>query len=158
MTSASRRFIPCLVAIAGLALACPVAAQTAPDVVILSPNQGDLGDLLKQRAAEARAHKLIPVVELGHPDCRPCKELDAALGNPLMKDAFASIYVIRLEDIRVWKGQLKLAGLDGHVLPVFYALGADGRPDGRKIDGGAWGENTPENMAPPLKNFFQGLR
>ena len=39
---------------------------------------------------------------------------------------------------------------------VFYEVGDDGKPTGRKIDGGAWGDNIPANMAPPLDKFFHG--
>jgi hypothetical protein len=37
---------------------------------------------------------------------------------------------------------------------VFFKLDASGKPTGDRIDGGAWGDNVPENMAPPLKAFF----
>ena len=41
-----------------------------------------------------------------------------------------------------------------NAIPVFYKLDANGKPTGDKIDGGAWGDNIPDNMAPPLKAFF----
>ena len=40
-------------------------------------------------------------------------------------------------------------------IPVFFQVDAAGNPTGRSIDGNAWGENVPANMAPPLKQFFQ---
>jgi len=40
------------------------------------------------------------------------------------------------------------------VIPIFYALDKDGKPTGRKVDGGAWDDNIPENMAPVLDKFF----
>jgi hypothetical protein len=38
---------------------------------------------------------------------------------------------------------------------VFFAVDAKARPTGAKIDGGAWGEDIPRNMAPPLERFFE---
>jgi hypothetical protein len=41
-------------------------------------------------------------------------------------------------------------------IPAFYELGEDGKPTGRMITGAAWGEDIPENIAPPMKAFFEG--
>jgi hypothetical protein len=42
------------------------------------------------------------------------------------------------------------------VVPVFHVLCADGRASGPTINGGAWGDNIPEEMGQPLKKFFSG--
>jgi hypothetical protein len=43
--------------------------------------------------------------------------------------------------------------MKGSPIPAFFRLDAEGKPVAR-IDGGAWAENIPKNMAPPLKTFF----
>ncbi|MCC6525026.1 MAG: hypothetical protein IT373_20395, partial [Polyangiaceae bacterium] len=63
-------------------------------------------------------------------------------------------YIVQLE-VDAWGAKLDAAKLPADAIPVFYELSADdGRPTGRKIDGGAWGDNVPANMAPPLDRFF----
>jgi hypothetical protein len=49
---------------------------------------------------------------------------------------------------------LDAAKLTSSAIPVFFKLDASGKPTGEKIDGGAWGDNAPDNMAPPLAAFF----
>jgi len=45
-------------------------------------------------------------------------------------------------------------GFDG--IPAFFKLDAQGKPNGEFIDGNAWGDNIPENIAPPMDEFFHG--
>ena len=74
-----------------------------------------------------------------------------------MKQAFAGTYIIRMNHDH-WSPKLAGTGLESTSIPVFFDLDDQGKPTGRKIDGGAWGENTPENMAPPLRAYFQHER
>ena len=71
-----------------------------------------------------------------------------------MLDAFSGTYIIQL-DADTWGKKLKGTKFTVKAIPVLFELGKDGKPTGRKIDGGAWGEDIPKNMAPPLKAFFQ---
>jgi hypothetical protein len=75
--------------------------------------------------------------------------------DPLMVDAFTGTYIIEV-DVDDWGFPPK--GWGFNAIPIFFALGPNGKPAGAKIDGNAWGENIPENMAPPLKEFFLSLK
>ena len=70
-----------------------------------------------------------------------------------MVAAFDGVYLIRLNaDKWGWGGN----GFDFDGIPVFFKLDSQGQPNGEVIDGSAWGDNIPENMAPPLDEFFHG--
>ena len=122
-------------------------------VVVLEPGTGELTSLLQREVASAAALHRVPFLQITAEWCVPCKKLRASLGDPLMQDAFAGTYIIRV-DADAWKRQLKKAGFDHPAIPVFFAVDAKAKPTGAKIDGGAWGEDIPPNMAPPLKHFF----
>ena len=79
------------------------------------------------------------------------------MGDARMSDAFAGTYLISI-DIDEWSQQLAGTAFDSSSIPVFYELDEKAKPTGRKIDGGAWAENIPANMAPPLKAFFANLQ
>lgn len=130
----------------------PEAAKAGHQVVNL-PVGGELPALLAEHADLAKKAGLQPFVELWAEWCPPCKKLEAAMGDPRIEKAFAGVYLIRLDSDQ-WGAKLGDTGLDGSSIPVFFALDAEGKVTGRSISGGAWGEDTPENMAPPLDAFF----
>ena len=142
-----------VLAVMGCAKKNASLAEVAPAAVRLSPSQGTLSALLEAEVAKARTRKLKPFLELRAEWCGPCKQLEASMGDARMSDAFAGTYLISL-DIDEWAQQLSGTAFDASSIPVFYELDASAKPTGRKIDGGAWAENIPANMAPPLKAFF----
>jgi len=130
------------------------ARHDSVPLVNLKPSDGKLADLLKREVKKAKAAGRTPFVEIGATWCGPCKKLEAALGDSLMTDAFAGTYIIHL-DLDAWKKDLTTFGLTSPAVPVFFAIDSVGHAIGPKIDGGAWGEDIPQNMAPPLRQFFQ---
>ena len=142
-----------LAALLGTAFARAAVAAEPVKVVVLEPGTGELVSLLDREVASAAAQHRVPFVQITAEWCVPCKKLRASLGDPLMQDAFAGTYIIRV-DADAWKTELKKAGFDHPAIPVFFAVDSSARPTGAKIDGGAWGEDIPPNMAPPLKRFF----
>jgi thiol:disulfide interchange protein len=128
----------------------------APDrftVVRLASADGDLRELLKAEAQKARQLGRFPFVEFYADWCPPCNALSKNLGDARMVDAFSGTYIIRL-NLDEWNTRLAGTGFQVIGIPVFFELDQDGKPTGRNITGGAWGEDSPENMAPLLKAFF----
>jgi len=136
-------------------------------IVTHAPADGELAALLEAEAAKAKELGQKPFVEFSAGWCPPCqalkKSLDSARSNAdnpgpddaAMLDAFHGVYIIQL-DADAWKGKLGSTGLSQTPIPVFFEIDEQGKVTGRKITGGAWGEDIPSNMAPPLKAFFQG--
>jgi thiol-disulfide isomerase/thioredoxin len=124
-------------------------------VTELSTSVGALPDALKVEAAKAKAQGLKPHVEFWASWCQPCMDLAKSLGDPKMEAAFKGTYIIRL-NADEWGDKLGVTGFNASAIPVFYELDAEGKKTGKTIDGGAWGENIPENMAPPLDQYFHG--
>ena len=126
--------------------------------VRLHPEDGDLQAMLESEAQKALALGQMPVVEFDATWCPPCIAIDSALEskNGLMLKAYASVYLIKL-DVDEWgwnNGRVQDFRFDG--IPVYFKLNAEGRQTGEVIDGGAWGEDIPENIAPVMDKFFHG--
>jgi thiol-disulfide isomerase/thioredoxin len=87
--------------------------------------------------------------------CGPCKAIDKTHATDAkMIDAFAGTAIAELDIDAADPKALASLAMSPNAIPVFYKLDANGKPTGDKIDGGAWGDNIPDNMAPPLKAFF----
>lgn len=123
-------------------------------IVEIAPTMGDLLPLLRDHAARAREKKLKPYVEFYADWCKPCRDLDASLADARVIDAIKSAYIVKL-NFDDWQDKLAGSGFVPRKIPVFYAIGADGRATGRKLVGDTGVKITPENIAPLLKAFFQ---
>lgn len=123
-------------------------------VVKLKPSGGSLASILKVEVQKAKKLGRKPFVEFFADWCEPCKALRRSLNDPLMVDAFNNTYIIQLNADN-WHSKLSGTGFSASAVPVFFEIDENGKPSGRKIDGGAWGANIPSNMAPPLKKFFR---
>lgn len=115
------------------------------------------GELYTQLAAEVQKAKIlnqIPILEFDAVWCPPCIAIEESLKakDPITINAYTGVYIIRA-DVDEWgwgdKDKFKFNGI-----PVYYKLDENGNPTGAVIDGGAWGNNTPENFAPVLNIFF----
>jgi len=127
-------------------------------VVRLHPEDGNLQTMLTAEAEYAVSQGLMPVVEFDATWCPPCLAIDKAINskNKLMMDAYSGTYIIKL-DVDEWgwrNGKVKNFRFDG--IPVYFKLDEKGHQTGDVIDGGAWGEDIPENIAPVMDRFFHG--
>lgn len=124
-----------------------------PDFSFETTSLEALGDW----ATRAIAARRVPCVYLRASWCPPNVKIERSLGDPQMARAFREVAAATL-DIDTCGAQAQEAGFDARSVPVFFIIDAQGRPTGAKITGAAWGENTPENMAPPLERFFDAAR
>ena len=124
-------------------------------LVRIYPQDGDLQNLLADHAKKAQALGQAPFVEFDATWCPPCRAITASLAarNPLMLKAFSGVYLIHA-DVDLWGWNHPGTGLTFKAIPVFYRLDATGKPTGAVVDGGAWGADTPENIAPVMEKFF----
>ena len=156
-------------------LACnflfPQAQRSTPDsvdfqdpqptgftIVRLHPNNGDLPTMLAEEAKKADALGQMPVVEFDATWCPPCQAIDQAItaNNELMLNVYAETYIIRL-DVDEWGwDDSKLHDFQFDAIPVYFKLDSVGKQTGDVIDGGAWDEDVPENIAPVMGEFFHG--
>ena len=133
-------------------------APTGFTIVRLHPKDGDLQTMLVREAQKAAELGQLPVVEFDATWCPPCQAIDRAIraNDGLILNAYAGTYVIKL-DVDEWRwtdGKVQDFRFDG--IPVYFKLDPKGNQTGEVIDGGAWEEDIPENIAPVMDKFFHG--
>jgi hypothetical protein len=132
----------------------PAPARAAQSEWVVPTQDHDLPVTLRRLARQASSLGLLAVVFIGKQDCEPCESLKRYRSDARMQEALAHTFVIEI-DLDHWPtGELMAMGLNPRAIPVLYVLDADGNPTVQSITGGAWGDDIPENMAPPLSEFF----
>jgi thiol:disulfide interchange protein len=133
-------------------------SSTELTIVRLHPQDSNLQSMLTDEAQKAAALEQMPVVEFDATWCPPCQVIDAAIQskNELILNAYSGTYIIKL-DVDEWGwGDSRLHDFRFDGIPVYFKLDEQGRRTGEVIDGGAWGEDIPENIAPVMNKFFHG--
>jgi thiol:disulfide interchange protein len=138
--------------------AAPAPAATAKAAPALGWAELDpkqpLDKQIADQAAAAVAAGKKPFVYLHADWCEPCQAIKKTKTDPRMAKAFEGTHIIGLDIDSATAEQLAALKLDGRAIPVFHKVDGKGVVTGEKIDGGAWDDNIPENMAPPLTAFF----
>ena len=73
--------------------------------------------------------------------------------NERIVKAFDGVYLIKI-DVDEWSWKPK--GFPFNAIPIFFKIDSQGKATREIIDGGAWGPDTPENIAPVMDKFFHG--
>jgi len=135
-------------------------ASAAPTVSVadLAPDGGPLVVQLRREVARARKRHLIPVVEISADWCKPCIAIKRYLDDPQMVAAFTGVHLVRIQ-VDDWKTEdMATANIKIRGVPTFFALDPEGHATTATITSSVWGEDIPDNMAPPLKRFFATLK
>lgn len=114
----------------------------------------DLRKALSDHARNAVASGLLPVAFITAPTCEPCRSLKQSLPDPRMQSAFSGTSVLEIDMHQAPFLVLSEYGMQPSGIPAFYVLDEQGHVTGATITGAAWGDDIPENMAPPLIEFF----
>jgi thiol-disulfide isomerase/thioredoxin len=137
--------------------AAPASTKATGEGWAVIVKGGSLASAVKAEVAKAQATGKKPVVYIGATWCPPCKAIKKFKADKQMVTAFEGAHIIEL-DVDDWSAA-DLAGLGykANAVPVFIAVDKEGKAKGPTIDGGAWGDNIPANMAPPLGKFFASI-
>ncbi len=114
--------------------------------------------MLAKETKNAIANNLLPIVEFDADWCPPCQAIKQQLEeeNELMLEAYDGTYIIKL-DVDEWGWENgKIENFSFEAIPVYFKLDEQGKPTGEMIDGGAWNEDIPVNIAPVMDAFFHG--
>jgi hypothetical protein len=131
------------------------AAPIIPAAWFEADPEKPLGATLAEQAQIAVKNGKKPHAYLHAAWCPPCVEIEKTRGaNPKMRAAFAGVHIIAIDVDDIDPKQIEAAGMKAAVIPIFYRLDDKGVPTGTSLDGGAWGKDVPDNMAPPLTAYF----
>jgi thiol-disulfide isomerase/thioredoxin len=111
-------------------------------------NSGKLNDLIKAEIASGKK----PLLYFTASWCGPCKAYKRSLSDPMMADALKDATLIMIDEGEDAENLLGKYGIGA--FPTYIKVNKDGYRV-NQIDGGAWDDNTPENMAPVFTQFLK---
>jgi thiol-disulfide isomerase/thioredoxin len=128
----------------------------AKNFTLLSEAKGKtpLLDVMESHVTKANALNQDLYIQITATWCGPCKRLQAAMPNELMQEAFAGTYIVKL-DADEWKEDFSSIDITIKAVPTFYQVTSEAKAGNYTVNGGAWAEDIPENMAPVLKTYFK---
>lgn len=122
----------------------------------LEPASTGLAALLAGHAQRAGEQGLAPVLYVGASWCQPCKLLEQHRDDPQVARALRGTYTIEL-DFDDWTvAELSASGYEMQAVPVFFAIGADGKAAGPRLDGGPW-IGSAEQIAAAFERFLHQM-
>ncbi|MGA2032914.1 MAG: hypothetical protein ABSG68_11690 [Thermoguttaceae bacterium] len=121
-------------------------------IVDAKPDQHNLAELVRSTLSAAKEAGLCPCLYFYSDLSWDCKVLRQNLDHPLMVDAFAGMYVLRVS-AQEFRLRARDLGFTCDFPPALFRLDDQGKIVGR-IDPRGWGfKGTPEKMAEALKRF-----
>jgi TPR repeat protein len=142
--------------------AAPVAsAESTPTAPLrwrtVHAGGASLAQKIKTEIAGSASSDSKVVVYVGATWCKPCRAFQRYRNDPRVVEALRGAVIIEL-DMDDWTTtDFKSLGYDVVGVPVFIAVDHDGRAKGPSITSSVWGDDVPENMAPPLLRFIASI-
>jgi thiol-disulfide isomerase/thioredoxin len=111
-------------------------------------NSGKLQEIIKAEITSGKK----PLLYFTASWCGPCKAFKRSLSDSIMAGALKDATLIMIDE-----GEDKENLLDKYEIGVFpsYVRVNENGERLKQIDGGAWDDNTPENMAPVFIQFLK---
>lgn len=113
-------------------------------------HSGKLVSLIKAELGAKRK----PVLFFTASWCGPCKKFKSSLSDPLMQDALRDVTFIMIDTDLDSAQEHLTKKYNVAAFPTFIKVDVTGTSL-KKIDGGAWDEDVPANMAPVMKKFLE---
>ena len=134
----------------------PVAADVAqkPHMDLVSaPADGPIAAYVLAELARAQADKRRVLVYVGATWCEPCRRFHDAAKAGELDDAFADLRLLEF-DLDRDRDRLAADGYRSEMIPLLALPGADGKGNGRGMQGSIKGEGAVAQMRPRLQELL----
>ena len=138
--------------VASALLTACTSSASQHEAIVVEYQRADDPQAFKQFLPGAVAAGRVPVAHFYADWCGPCRRFKAALAEPQVDEALQRA---TLMEINIDSCQELAAYYSVTAVPSFIKLDAQGRPLA-KITSDKWGEDTPDAIAPVMRELVQG--
>jgi hypothetical protein len=136
----------------------PPVAQAKPatgHVEFVRAPAGDVAAWVRGQRAELQAKGRSILLYEGAGWCEPCVAFHHAAEAGKLDAAFPTLTLLEF-DADIDAERLALAGYGSRLIPLFAAIGEDGRGTGRQIEGGIKGDGAVDEIVARLRGLLDG--
>jgi len=120
-----------------------------------APAVDDVAEWVRAERSELRAKGRSILLYEGAGWCEPCLAFHHAAEAGKLDAAFPTLTLLEF-DADVDGERLALAGYNSRLIPLFAAIGEDGRGTGRQIEGGIKGDGAVDEIVARLRGLLDG--
>jgi len=122
-------------------------------IIEIDVQAGPLAEQLTVIAARAKKEGRVAAVELWAGWCAPCKKLDKLIAAGTVTNALRGAILVRV-DVDMFDDELNELGFRAPQIPSFYRVDGRGKPIGKPLAGGDWGERDAAYIDAALRKLL----
>jgi thiol-disulfide isomerase/thioredoxin len=127
--------------------------ENVATIIEVDAQAGPLSEQLTVIAARAKKEGRVAAVELWAGWCAPCKKLDKLIAAGTIGDALRGAILVRV-DVDMFDDELNELGFRSPQIPSFYRVDGRGKPIGKPLAGGDWGERDAKYIDAALRKLL----
>lgn len=133
----------------------PVAKPAGHVEFLRAPAGDDVAAWVRAQRAALQAKGRSALLYEGAGWCEPCVAFHHAAEAGKLDAAFPTLTLLEF-DADIDGERLALAGYGSRLIPLFAAIGEDGRGTGRQIEGGIKGDGAVDEIVARLRGLLDG--
>jgi thiol-disulfide isomerase/thioredoxin len=122
-------------------------------IIEVDVQAGPLAEQLTVIAARAKKEGRVAAVELWAGWCPPCKKLDKLIAEGKVTNALRGTVLVRV-DVDMFDDELNELGFRAPQIPSFYRIDGRGKPIGKPLPGGDWGQRDAAYIESALRELL----
>ncbi|MCA3013451.1 MAG: thioredoxin family protein [Myxococcaceae bacterium] len=128
----------------------PTADPAATVRFITPPMAGEVSSIMSAQLAKSKAEGRQVLLYCGATWCEPCRYFHEAVDRGELTGKVGALDLVAF-DSQVDAERMLLSGYESQFIPLFAAVGPDGKATGRKIEGSVKGPGAVDELVPRLK-------
>jgi thiol-disulfide isomerase/thioredoxin len=138
-----------------LLVACTKASAPPTDPgatvrFLTPPMDGEVSTIMSAQLAKSKAEGRQVLLYCGASWCEPCRFFHEAVARGELTGKVGALDLVAF-DAQVDAERMLLSGYESQFIPLFAAVGPDGKGTGKKIEGSVKGPGAVDDLVPRLK-------
>ncbi|MDX2012822.1 MAG: hypothetical protein SFW67_21670 [Myxococcaceae bacterium] len=148
-----RLFVLALLLVGCTKAAAPTIDPAATVRFLTPPIDGDVATIMSAQRSRSKAEGRQVLLYCGASWCEPCRFFHEAVDRGELTGKLGAIDLVAF-DAQVDAERLLMAGYESQFIPLFAAVGPDGKGTGKKIEGSVKGPGAVDDLVSKLQGLL----